>query len=834
MARTKMTGLKRGVVALQAGGWHEQLGRALRRLRSPGSFAWGGPVDVPPAACTLHVKGVGALQLPLSDEQAAALAAVAEPAPHGQGAATVVDAAVRDALQVDASRVQLCDAWRAVVAALASDAAHAFGLDSADEWQSGAVRALPYKLVLYEPGGHFKAHRDTEKVGGMFATLVVQLPSGEYEGGKLVVRHGGSARTFDFSAGGFHAAAFYADCEHELSPVVSGRRLVLIYSLVRDAAPLPAPRGDGEAVSALRLAVKEWDKTWVSDPGAEEQRRPESLYCAVPLSHQYTAKGLAFGQLKGRDAALAGALLSCSLLDVYLAVVTKTISGDLEEDSYHNPYHEDCYSEEEDEDEDEDEDEEDKPRKPASPPRPRCSFGKVTTHEWGQELTACVSPDGRPLDTCFLDLDNMLLLDDMRVLECEGELFGDECDVEPDEENFEGYTGNEGAPIELIYRRAVLVIWPRSRALQIAALYSSTAVLGLMEHRLGDNDAWTPEAQETLECAVAVAANGRTFATDSDGSAAESFLEALNMCSCGGGSAERLALRVLRELAAHAGIASDAVCDALAELLDAGCGAAVGAAVVELVAACASKSPKHAKRCVTLADLVEETNPELAWQLTAALLPALLDAGGAAFAPAAGPATQSRNALHEARVKLCALLCMLLPAAPAAADALRRFCAAALAERGGADREALLRESLAQPEVLAAVKSGNADVLRLAAARATQLEAKHKPTFSWRQPTAASSCPAVEAFLRGPQESAVFTAAPGRFTSLPSARCWADKHFGPYSRSSATAVADGRGAAAFVRVTKTREAHEAALKQFERDTAELLSLREHMGAAAAT
>jgi hypothetical protein len=82
MARTKMTGLKRGVVALQAGGWHEQLGRALRRLRSPGSFAWGGPVDVPPAACTLHVKGVGALQLPLSDEQAATLAAAAEPAPH--------------------------------------------------------------------------------------------------------------------------------------------------------------------------------------------------------------------------------------------------------------------------------------------------------------------------------------------------------------------------------------------------------------------------------------------------------------------------------------------------------------------------------------------------------------------------------------------------------------------------------------------------------------------------------------------------------------------------------------------------------------------------------
>ena len=52
----------------------------------------------------------------------------------------------------------------------------------------GTVEAELYKLLVYEPGGFFLEHRDTEKVGGMFATLIVVLPS-EHEGGELVVAH---------------------------------------------------------------------------------------------------------------------------------------------------------------------------------------------------------------------------------------------------------------------------------------------------------------------------------------------------------------------------------------------------------------------------------------------------------------------------------------------------------------------------------------------------------------------------------------------------------------------------------------------------------------------
>ena len=50
------------------------------------------------------------------------------------------------------------------------------------------VRAELHNLLVYKTGGHFAPHRDSEKVPGMFGTLVVVLPSA-HEGGALVIRH---------------------------------------------------------------------------------------------------------------------------------------------------------------------------------------------------------------------------------------------------------------------------------------------------------------------------------------------------------------------------------------------------------------------------------------------------------------------------------------------------------------------------------------------------------------------------------------------------------------------------------------------------------------------
>jgi len=66
------------------------------------------------------------------------------------------------------------------------------------------VKAVLYKVLLYETDGHFLPHKDTEKEKGMFGTLVVQLPS-IYTGGEMIVRFGSTTSTYDFgqSTGSF-------------------------------------------------------------------------------------------------------------------------------------------------------------------------------------------------------------------------------------------------------------------------------------------------------------------------------------------------------------------------------------------------------------------------------------------------------------------------------------------------------------------------------------------------------------------------------------------------------------------------------------------------------
>jgi len=79
-------------------------------------------------------------------------------------------------------------------------------------------------MLVYEPGDFFAEHRDTEKVDGMFATLVVVLPSA-FTGGELVVRHAGRQAILPLQSrdvGAVSWAAFYTDCQHEIWPVTAG------------------------------------------------------------------------------------------------------------------------------------------------------------------------------------------------------------------------------------------------------------------------------------------------------------------------------------------------------------------------------------------------------------------------------------------------------------------------------------------------------------------------------------------------------------------------------------------------------------------------------------
>jgi hypothetical protein len=77
----------------------------LGTVRRPGDFYVSGTIEL--FAPRLEVEGVGQIALPLLPMQATQLVAVAERAPYGRGAETVLDTEVRRTWQIAADRVQI-------------------------------------------------------------------------------------------------------------------------------------------------------------------------------------------------------------------------------------------------------------------------------------------------------------------------------------------------------------------------------------------------------------------------------------------------------------------------------------------------------------------------------------------------------------------------------------------------------------------------------------------------------------------------------------------------------------------------------------------------------
>ena len=186
---------------------NETLTEILDGLQRPGDFYTAGSLEI--YSSRLEVDGIGPIALPLLPIQAEQLIGVAEPAPYGRGEQTLVDTEVRRTWQIAAEQIKISGRhWDDTLSTIVARAVGGLGVE-------GPVRAELYKLLVYDEGSFFVQHRDTEKVAGMFATLVVVLPS-DFSGGELVIRHQGrdihlDLRTDDPADASF--AAFYADCQ---------------------------------------------------------------------------------------------------------------------------------------------------------------------------------------------------------------------------------------------------------------------------------------------------------------------------------------------------------------------------------------------------------------------------------------------------------------------------------------------------------------------------------------------------------------------------------------------------------------------------------------------
>jgi hypothetical protein len=182
----------------------------------------------------------------------------ADPSPFGdlKSATTRVDADVRHAFEVPASRLTLSTPLRAYLKYGVEKSAglkHLFGVH---------VEAKLYKLNIYPEGGHFRAHQDTPRQDTI-GTLLMEFNEARLEGGhlrfpftpasekKVKTDSTATAHSSTTSSAAEHwiatptgmivSVAFYGNVIHAVSPVKSGYRVSLAFHLVpameeRDAA----------------------------------------------------------------------------------------------------------------------------------------------------------------------------------------------------------------------------------------------------------------------------------------------------------------------------------------------------------------------------------------------------------------------------------------------------------------------------------------------------------------------------------------------------------------------------------------------------------------------
>jgi hypothetical protein len=399
----------------------EQILALLDTVRGNGSFETSGHMGI--TIPGLHIKGIGEIGIPLVPGQIKEIVQLSQKAAFGKGSKTVTDTNVRSAWELNADQLSFHNKdWEKFIEQVLQKVKAGLGIES------GSIAASLYKLLVYEKGDFFLSHKDSEKEPGMFGTLIIGLPSA-HTGGELLVRFDGKEESIDFSEPSAHYkmpyAAFFADCEHELKPITSGYRIVLVYNLIQveglQKPALPYLRDKAEEMAALLKALSE---------SFDDQPK------AVFLEHQYTPANFSLSCLKQHDRPRAEVLLEAARKAGYFALpglVTHYKMGDLEgvdyeysySRSYRNQYFDDTAE---------------------------GSMGEVyeeytTIEYWNTEEV----PGLGKVEVSIKDLITGLEIG-------EGE---------PVEKEEEGFTGNAGMTMEYWYHYGAVVLWPQHKHLEL-------------------------------------------------------------------------------------------------------------------------------------------------------------------------------------------------------------------------------------------------------------------------------------------------------------------------------------------------------------------------------
>lgn len=265
----------------------------------------------------------------------------------------------------------------------------------------------------------------TEKTPGMFATLVIALPS-EHTGGDVVVQLRDEKQILktqgvcDF---GYSYLAWYADVNHSVTKVKSGYRLVLTYNLRRQEPNLSRVASilDNHRQN-LGTVLAAWHQQNSIHESPFDHGFKRLVYI---LEHEYSAANICLDQLKGKDQLRTRYLMeACQDQDfsLFFAHIEYSQSGSIEEEEDGQSWGNDGPG----------------------------------YHELIDEFESKWS-----LSTVF-QYNGKKIAEDIALKEEDILETFDFTDIEPDDEECDGWTGNEGCTATHFYHRTCAVILPRA------------------------------------------------------------------------------------------------------------------------------------------------------------------------------------------------------------------------------------------------------------------------------------------------------------------------------------------------------------------------------------
>ncbi|KAF9256205.1 hypothetical protein L218DRAFT_950169 [Marasmius fiardii PR-910] len=378
----------------------------------------------------LYLEDLGTIGLPLSSREAKAVIAKSIQAPFGQGERTVVDKEVRDTWEMDVSKVKFEEpAWTAFMHRVVQEVCQALGVN----FQASQPR-IPLHL-------NFLPHVDTEKPNGMFASIIVVLPS-RFTGGDAHVSHGSLKNVFNTSvpsATKTTVFSWYTDVMHEIvrdffrpvvestltletqKPITSDYRFALSYNLFHTINSLrPSLASKSEAIENLRHVLLSW-KQQVADPA-------KVIYM---LDHTYSRACLSGSALKGKDAHILSVLDSLAKeLGFHLGLVhiKHHVQGTADDDFGGGYY---------------------------SGRRTRCYYDEDSEND---DVDMAEVLDSTTTIENLVDLDGKLI---SKTLSYDDESETIPANFEEYLKQYEGYQGNYAGTVDRFYRSSTLVIWPK-------------------------------------------------------------------------------------------------------------------------------------------------------------------------------------------------------------------------------------------------------------------------------------------------------------------------------------------------------------------------------------